>query len=274
MAASALRAEGLESSVRRRAYALALRLRQVEEELAEASAHADQVRGAQKALLSGLNHELRTPLNAITGFAGLLRENSEIEVSAEKREEYIEHILYSAGVLLERIDAILEAANKSIAEVENTAEPEEHVVPVDADEASNQEPQGGDVAAVVKRLIREFHGRLFVTEVVIDQDLPRSILSDDDVNNYLSALFSLIARKGRAAQSIGVRLKSSMADRGRIVVLELLLPRGTDQPTHDELRQLHLGEPTALIAIETYRPSDGRMTLRLNIPTRHEDSSP
>ena len=271
MAASALKkAEGLEGSARRRAYDLALRLRRAEEELESARERAEEVQGAQKALLSGLNHELRTPLNAITGFAGLLKETGEIDVPLEKRNEYLEHILYSAGILLERIDSILAAANKSVGD-EADADQE-------LDEAESQEPEasaeaaGGDVAAALEGLIGDFHGRLFVTEVIMDTGLPPSLLSDEEIGGYLHSLFSLIARKGRAAQSIGVRLKSSGQSSDMLIVLELLLPRGADQPTHDELKQIHLGEGTSLIAIETFRPPDGRMMLRLNIPTLQEDS--
>lgn len=266
MAASALKAEGLEGSARRRAYDLALRLRRAEEELDSARERAEEVQGAQKALLSGLNHELRTPLNAITGFAGLLKETGEIDVPVEKRNEYLEHILYSAGILLDRIDALLAAANKSVAD-DTDEEPSDSNL---EDEAL--ERTGGDVATVLKGLIHDFHGRLFVTEVIIDTGLPPSVLPGEDISRYLHSLFSLIARKGRAAQSIGVRLKSSGQSDDMLIVLELMLPRGADQPTHDELKQIHLGEGTSLIAIETFRPPDGRMMLRLNIPTLLEDS--
>ncbi|MEO1657151.1 MAG: histidine kinase dimerization/phospho-acceptor domain-containing protein [Pseudomonadota bacterium] len=268
MAASAARTEGLEGSARRRAYDLALRLRRAEEELALAQERADDARGAQKALLSGLNHELRTPLNAITGFAGLLKEAADADLPAGKRDEYLQHILDSARLLLEQIDAILAAANKNLAD-ETPEEPSEEVI---EDEELPPAPLGGDVATVIKGLIQDFHGRLFVTEVIIDTSLPMSRLTDEEISGYLHSLFSLIARKGRAAQSIGVRLKSSAPAGETLIVLELLLPRGADQPTHDELKQLHLGEGTSLIAIETFRPPDGRMMLRLNIPILHEDS--
>ncbi|MEO1041892.1 MAG: histidine kinase dimerization/phospho-acceptor domain-containing protein [Pseudomonadota bacterium] len=267
MAPSAVTKTGLEGSARRRAYDLALKLRRAEEELQEMQRQADEVRGAQRALLSGLNHELRTPLNAITGFAGLLKGDSEIDVPAEKRDEYLEHILYSAGLLLERIDSILAAANQGVA----AAKPEV------AEEAAIEPealPQGGDVAAVIKNLIQDFHGRLFVTEVVIDNDLPPSVLSSEEVEDYFHSLFTLIARNNRAPQSIGVRLKSLMSSEDSLIVLELLLPRGTDQPTRDELMQLHLGKATSLIAIETFRPPDGRMMLRLNIPILHKEPHP
>ncbi|MEM0929895.1 MAG: histidine kinase dimerization/phospho-acceptor domain-containing protein [Pseudomonadota bacterium] len=274
MAALAVRAEGLEGSARRRAYDLALRLRRAEEELAQARERADEAHGAQRALLSGLNHELRTPLNAITGFAGLLKETGDIAVPAEKRDEYLEHILHSASILLERIDAILAAANKGVAEEEANAGPEAADVAALEQPEPEPEPQptGGHVATVVKGLIRDFHGRLFVTEVILDHELPMSRLSNEEIGDYLHSLFSLIARNGRVPQSIGVRLKSSTHADESLIVLELLLPRGTDQPTHDELKQIHLGESTSMIAIETFRPPDGRMMLRLNIPTLHQDS--
>ncbi|MEM7740687.1 MAG: histidine kinase dimerization/phospho-acceptor domain-containing protein [Pseudomonadota bacterium] len=271
MAASAVTTKGLEGSARRRAYDLALRLRRAEEELEDMQRQADEARGAQRALLSGLNHELRTPLNAITGFAGLLKGDSEIDVPVEKRDEYLEHILYSAGLLLERIDSILAAANQGVVSPSRQPEPDDAL---DDKPDIETQPQGGDVATVIKGLIQDFHGRLFVTEVVIDNDLPPSVLPNEDIQDYFHSLFALIARDSRAPQSIGVRLKSLLSSEDALIVLELLLPRGTGQPTRDELTQLHLGKATSLIAIETFRPPDGRMMLRLNIPILQKDNQP
>jgi two-component system cell cycle sensor histidine kinase PleC len=57
-----------------------------------------------------MNHELRTPLNAIIGFATMLRDSEEYEISAEQSRTYAEYILQSADLLLGHINTLLEVA--------------------------------------------------------------------------------------------------------------------------------------------------------------------
>ncbi|RFB01699.1 sensor histidine kinase [Parvularcula marina] len=95
-------AERLGDAIRRHHSGVALRAAKVETELAY------RARGA---FLASMNHELRTPLNAITGFAGILRQAEEMQITPEQKNEYIDYILQSADLLLSHINTILEIAD-------------------------------------------------------------------------------------------------------------------------------------------------------------------
>jgi two-component system, NarL family, sensor histidine kinase BarA len=67
--------------------------------------------------LASVSHELRTPLNSILGFADLMLETVQREISAgddstriNKRKRYIENIITSGRSLLEMINGVLEMA--------------------------------------------------------------------------------------------------------------------------------------------------------------------
>ena len=65
---------------------------------------------ARSEFLANMNHELRTPLNAIIGFATMLRDIDEYDLSAEQKKSYAEYILQSADLLLGHINTLLEIA--------------------------------------------------------------------------------------------------------------------------------------------------------------------
>ena len=65
---------------------------------------------ARSDFLANMNHELRTPLNAIIGFATMLKQAADYDLSEEKRAEYAQYILQSADLLLGHINLLLEAA--------------------------------------------------------------------------------------------------------------------------------------------------------------------
>ena len=65
---------------------------------------------ARSEFLANMNHELRTPLNAVIGFATMLREAKEYNLSEEQQREYIDIILQSADLLLGHINIILEVS--------------------------------------------------------------------------------------------------------------------------------------------------------------------
>ena len=73
---------------------------------------------AHAAFLANMNHELRTPLNAIIGFATILHQENEYQLSDEKRQGYVEYILQSADLLLSHIDTLLEVAALESGEME------------------------------------------------------------------------------------------------------------------------------------------------------------
>ncbi|MEM8772797.1 MAG: HAMP domain-containing sensor histidine kinase [Pseudomonadota bacterium] len=84
--------------------------RRAELEIRAARAEAEVAIKARSEFLANMNHELRTPLNAIMGFAAMLREGDEFNLTNERRDEYAEYILQSADLLLGHINTILEVA--------------------------------------------------------------------------------------------------------------------------------------------------------------------
>jgi signal transduction histidine kinase len=89
-----------ETVIRRRAQN-AVRLARAEAELAIKS---------RSEFLANMNHELRTPLNAIIGFATMLRDTANYELSEDQQQTYAEYILQSADLLLGHINTLLEVA--------------------------------------------------------------------------------------------------------------------------------------------------------------------
>lgn len=74
------------------------------EEAREAAENANQ---AKTSFLFHMSHDIRTPMNAIIGFTNLLRKYQDIP---EKRENYLDKIESSSGVLLSIINNVLEMA--------------------------------------------------------------------------------------------------------------------------------------------------------------------
>lgn len=184
------------------AFRAARQLRDAEEEAAAAKFDAQQSSAAKAAFLSGLNHELRTPLNAITGFAGLLRENA--DVPQEKREEYLDNILYSAGLLLQHIDSILEAASS-------------------AGSRERPHPEGIDPLPILKRVISEQSAHLFIGKVHIADQLPVSTVSSRDLYTALGRIFAAFVLEGGERRAIGLAVQPSEYDASFLTIRFRLL---------------------------------------------------
>ncbi|WP_417319473.1 sensor histidine kinase [Emcibacter sp.] len=84
-------------------------LRELSRKSNELAVQAEEASQAKSAFLANMSHELRTPLNAIIGYSELLR-NKSIPMTAEKRDEYAEHIFISGRHLLDLINDILDLA--------------------------------------------------------------------------------------------------------------------------------------------------------------------
>ena len=82
--------------------------KQVELELHNAMAVAEQANLAKSDFLSSMSHELRTPLSAILGFAQLMESGSPPPTVSQKRS--IDQILQAGWYLLELINEILDLA--------------------------------------------------------------------------------------------------------------------------------------------------------------------
>jgi signal transduction histidine kinase/CheY-like chemotaxis protein len=61
----------------------------------------------KSAFLANMSHELRTPMNAIIAFSNFLKDP---ELSAEKRDEYINYITTAGDTLLHLVDDIIDSA--------------------------------------------------------------------------------------------------------------------------------------------------------------------
>ena len=96
----------------------ALSRRNAEIEVRAARMEADLAIKARSEFLANMNHELRTPLNAIIGFATMLRDSAEYNVTEEQRSTYAEYILQSADLLLGHINTVLEVAALESGKVE------------------------------------------------------------------------------------------------------------------------------------------------------------
>ena len=78
--------------------------KKMEFNLKVAKQKAEAANRAKSRFLAMVSHELRTPLTSIIGFANLLEDN----IPAEKREDYLKHIIHSSSYLLSLVNTILD----------------------------------------------------------------------------------------------------------------------------------------------------------------------
>jgi PAS domain S-box-containing protein len=91
-------------------------------ELWLARAHAEQANKAKSTFLSNMSHELRTPLNAILGFGQILAAPA-FPLTAEKRQEFVGHIVKAGKHLLVLINEVLDLAKVESGTVSLSLEP-------------------------------------------------------------------------------------------------------------------------------------------------------
>ena len=95
--------------------------RKAELEARAARMEAEIAIKSRSEFLANMNHELRTPLNAIIGFATMLRDGEDYQLSEEQRRTYSEYILQSADLLLGHINTLIEVAALEAGQVEMTS---------------------------------------------------------------------------------------------------------------------------------------------------------
>lgn len=196
------------------AYASQLALRRAEHAAEKARDETEEALSARSAFLSGLNHELRTPLNAITGFAGLLKEADTLGVTAAKKTEYLDHVLSSARLLLERIDMILDAAGRG-------------------EKAATEAVQGTDAVPVLRRLLQEHAGNLFLTGVDIEKDLPLTVIAERDLYANLQSAFAFVSEQQKKRQAVTVRLFEDTSGGGEKALILKLTLLSTETPIEE-----------------------------------------
>lgn len=84
------------------------RLKQIEDDLRQASERALQASQAQRRFLSSMSHELRTPLNAIQGFAQLIALEAEEHSARQTEAAYAREIVSASRHLTAVVDDILD----------------------------------------------------------------------------------------------------------------------------------------------------------------------
>ena len=75
------------------------------ESLKEAKMNAEESDRLKTAFLANMSHEIRTPMNSIVGFSNLLNDP---KLKADKKQEFLQHILQSSNLLLNLIDDIID----------------------------------------------------------------------------------------------------------------------------------------------------------------------
>jgi two-component system, cell cycle sensor histidine kinase DivJ len=94
-----------------------------QEALIDARAEAERANAAKSRFLAVMSHELRTPLNAIIGFSEMLRNESQIRVDSNRRQEYARLINESGYHLLAVVNDILDMSRLETGDFEITSEP-------------------------------------------------------------------------------------------------------------------------------------------------------
>lgn len=77
-------------------------------ELVHVREEAERANAAKSAFLAAMSHDLRTPLNAILGFSQLITSRELGPVSEERMRGYADDIYFSATVLLELVENLLD----------------------------------------------------------------------------------------------------------------------------------------------------------------------
>ncbi|MFV0281129.1 MAG: PAS domain-containing sensor histidine kinase [Rhodoblastus sp.] len=99
------------------------RMRQVEQDIADAREHADRANVWKDRFLANVSHELRTPLNAIIGFAEMLGNEDLAPADPARRKEYAQIIHSSGQHLLEVVNSILDVSKIDAGSFDIVTEP-------------------------------------------------------------------------------------------------------------------------------------------------------
>jgi hypothetical protein len=128
------------------------------------------------------------------------------DLSEEKRAEYLDHVLNSAGILLERIDAIMRAAAGG-----------------GTDEEIEPEPVSTELVPILRDALSARAATIFVSRADVADHLPRVAVGEEGLVASLSILFDAITQNGRVREAIGCAAKVEYGDlKGVVLTIDLL----------------------------------------------------
>jgi signal transduction histidine kinase len=211
------------------AYAAAQRLRALKDEAAAAAAEAEKAKAVKAAFVAGLNHELRTPLNAITGFTGLVEEQPDLDEA--KRTEYLDHVLSSAGLLLQHIDSIMRAAS---GQDDGAHEAEQAHGP---DTATSGEESRARLLPVLREVLASRVSSIFVSRAEVPDHLPALFIAEDRLRVSLAKVFDLVSPSRSGRQAVGCAARTRPTDPPAVELRIDLLSEGRSL-TPEQLRHL------------------------------------
>jgi PAS domain S-box-containing protein len=87
----------------------------IHEELVKAKEEAEASNRLKTSFMANISHEIRTPLNSVVGFANLLLADN---MTADTKEEYVEHINYNSEKLLQIIGDIIDLSRLESSQME------------------------------------------------------------------------------------------------------------------------------------------------------------
>ena len=175
--------------------------REVERELRDARALAEQANRAKSNFLSSMSHELRSPLNAILGFAQLME--SDIPPPRATQVGSIQQILKAGWHLLTLINEILDLAKVESGQMPMSREP----VAMD------------EVIAECQAMISDQASRRGITLSFPPPGPARYVMADRTrVKQVLLNLLSNAVKYNSAAGAVEVHCLESVPDRVRVTI--------------------------------------------------------
>jgi len=176
---------------------------EVTDYLDRARTEAEQASRAKSEFLSSMSHELRTPLNVILGFAQLLADDPNSELS-QSHKENAEEILRAGDHLLGLVNEVLDLARIEAGRLSLD------IAPVEV------EPLIGDCIALVQPLARNksiyiHYDRTDCTNILVEADITRL---NQAILNYLSNAVKYVPEDG----SVQVTCRCVDNDRLRVLV--------------------------------------------------------
>lgn len=191
--------------------------KQMEVELLNAKADADEANKRKSEFLANMSHEIRTPLNAIVGFSTILQEKT---FGNKLYSEYLDNIIQSSRVLLSLINDILDLSKVEAGRMVVTHNP------VNMKSLINE---------ILSIFVMKANEKGITLTTSISNDLPGSLITDE---KYLRQIFfNLIGNAVKFTQvgsvEIGVAIIPKNEEGSKIDFLISVKDTGMGIPEND-----------------------------------------